>query len=363
MKMITLSVLIVVTICVSTISFAQNFEHKNPYAIFGKTYVLGEKGENGKSATSKVTDAVFVIENTAADSPIARLEHNTRTGIVMFFDRAGKVIGETQLTDAERAWLTPDPKAEKYYPFSPYAYCLNNPLRFIDPYGEDVYMLFYTTDDKMFRAAAETRMQEIQSNKNFNTKTDKVIMIGVSDIGLIGDMVNWAVSSYSDQYGKTAEAGIWSHAGWDGPIGDVTSSGEYGMGGQMSLEGWSNINFNWKNSDANMGFYGCNTGNDTYGGKYIGSFARNISNLDNFNGVNVWGQQTSSYPSNNPFYRSTNMARTLGYGYGIGNTYMVGGNPGQGVQSHWFLPGSYPPANPMNVYQNGRKIRSAFQNR
>lgn len=138
MKMITLSVLIVVTICVSTISFAQNFEHKNPYAIFGKTYVLGEKGENGKSATSKVTDAVFVIENTAADSPIARLEHNTRTGIVMFFDRAGKVIGEKQLTDAERAWLTPDPKAEKYYPFSPYAYCLNNPVKYIDPDGRDV---------------------------------------------------------------------------------------------------------------------------------------------------------------------------------------------------------------------------------
>lgn len=112
-----------------------------------------------------------------------------------------------------------------------------------------------------------------------------------------------------------------------------------------------------------MGFYGCNTGNDTYGGEYVGSFARNISNLDNFNGVNVWGQQTSSYPSNSPFYRSTNMAKTLGYGYGIGNTYMVGGNPGQGAQSHWFLPGSYPSANPMNVYQNGRKIRSAFQNR
>lgn len=49
MKMITLSVLIVVTICVSTISFAQNFEHKNPYTIFGKTYVPGEKGENEKT--------------------------------------------------------------------------------------------------------------------------------------------------------------------------------------------------------------------------------------------------------------------------------------------------------------------------
>jgi hypothetical protein len=32
-------------------------------------------------------------------------------------------------------WKTPDPLAEKYYSISPYAYCANNPLRFIDPYG------------------------------------------------------------------------------------------------------------------------------------------------------------------------------------------------------------------------------------
>ena len=30
----------------------------------------------------------------------------------------------------------PDPLAEKYYSISPYAYCLNNPLRYIDPTGE-----------------------------------------------------------------------------------------------------------------------------------------------------------------------------------------------------------------------------------
>ena len=33
-------------------------------------------------------------------------------------------------------FLTMDPLAEKYYGISPYAYCLNNPVRFIDPTGE-----------------------------------------------------------------------------------------------------------------------------------------------------------------------------------------------------------------------------------
>lgn len=71
----------------------------------------------------------------------------------------------------------------------------------------------------------------------------------------------------------------------------------------------------------------------------------------------------NSGTSFSPYRRETNFARTAGYGYVIGDTYMVGGNRGQGSQSHWFMRGDYPRANPMNVYKNGRLVRSAFQNR
>ena len=53
------------------------------------------------------------------------------------------------------------------------------PLRFIDPTGESVYMLFYTTNnnrngnpeknaDAMFREAALTRKKDIESSKSFS---------------------------------------------------------------------------------------------------------------------------------------------------------------------------------------------------
>lgn len=44
-------------------------------------------------------------------------------------------------------WHVPDPKAEAYTGWSPYNYTLNNPLKYIDPNGEDVYLVIWATHD------------------------------------------------------------------------------------------------------------------------------------------------------------------------------------------------------------------------
>lgn len=38
-------------------------------------------------------------------------------------------------------WLSQDPMAEKYYPFSPYLYCAGNPVNVVDPTGKDIAVL------------------------------------------------------------------------------------------------------------------------------------------------------------------------------------------------------------------------------
>jgi len=46
--------------------------------------------------------------------------------------------GARFLNNALIRWIVPDPKAEKYFQWSPYVYCLNNPVKYIDPDGKQV---------------------------------------------------------------------------------------------------------------------------------------------------------------------------------------------------------------------------------
>jgi RHS repeat-associated protein len=215
-------------------------------------------------------------------------------------------------------FLSLDAYSFKFAYQSPYIFVGNSPIVGIDVNGDSLYVLFYTSGnsrgDDMFKAAALTRQYDIEHSKGFNKNTDKVVLIGVSDVSTIKTEMENAVKQYSGKYGKTAEIGVWSHAGTDGPVGTVPCATDQLSlidVNQMSLDGWSKINFNWS-TNARAGFYGCNTGYDPPGDKK--SFASEISGLQNFKDVSVFGQSTYSYPSQYTNYRDNGGREEGDYG-------------------------------------------------
>ena len=55
--------------------------------------------------------------------------------------------GARQYSSASGRWLAVDPLAEQYYGISPYAFCNNNPVNFVDPDGEKIYFANGSSDN------------------------------------------------------------------------------------------------------------------------------------------------------------------------------------------------------------------------
>ena len=166
-------------------------------------------------------------------------------------------------------WLSVDPLADKYPSMSAFMYCAGNPVNAIDPDGRKVYFLFYNSSDKRFQAAAQTRYNQITSHKNYDSKSDYVYMIPLTDLGLLGDIVATSTKdAQSKGYGLTFEASFFTHGGVDGPSGDLETSGTFNLKDitgnpadklQLSPEGWSQINWNFDPKKSVAAFYGCQT--------------------------------------------------------------------------------------------------------
>jgi hypothetical protein len=233
-------------------------------------------------------------------------------------------------------------------------------MRYVDPTGKSIWLLFYTEGnkrgDEMFKAAAETRKYDIENSTEFDRSKDIVFIQPLRDISQINSLAQSIIDTFSGQYGKTTELSIWSHGGVDGPVGAVPTS-EYAIDEfQMTLEGWGQVDFNWSRN-ANVYFYGCNTGKNTKNGI---AFSSAISLLDNFENVLVHGQPSSAYPSVYTDYRSNNkeMIRAS-FSY---PTYMVGSGH-SGIKGHFFpistkaipMTTSYNGIMTGNTYQPGRR--------
>jgi RHS repeat-associated protein len=63
-------------------------------------------------------------------------------------------------------FTTMDPLAEKYYSISPYAYCLNNPVRNIDPDGREVW-IYYEDEEGKRQQMLYTANMKYEGNNSF----------------------------------------------------------------------------------------------------------------------------------------------------------------------------------------------------
>lgn len=98
----------------------------NPFARLGykaDVYTFGEDKEfHDQAVTVEIGNVVF----------------NTKTREVIGFVEDADTLIEL---NPELQSMSIDPHCEKYYSVTPYAYCMNNPVKYIDPDGKDVAIL------------------------------------------------------------------------------------------------------------------------------------------------------------------------------------------------------------------------------
>ena len=91
-------------------------------------------------------------------------------------------FGARQYSPTLRRWMTPDPLSEKYYGISPYAFCNNNPVNFVDPDGE--FPLFSNIVGGFVSAGVEYGSQVIGNFFSRGFSVDAFTDVDLFDIGV-----------------------------------------------------------------------------------------------------------------------------------------------------------------------------------
>ena len=180
--------------------------------------------------------------------------------------------GARYLDPTGAMWLSVDPVF--HAGTSPYAYCLGNPVKLVDPDGRDedetsngLRIILLLSNAADHEDAALTRQEEIKKSY----PKDKVIFIDDFNLeNLKGNIEKNVEQAKKEGYDVTKEFSVFGHMGKDGPKGyfpeNSTSplhlynrTGDIYDKGQMTLEGWKSIDYNFDPNNSIAAFYGCHS--------------------------------------------------------------------------------------------------------
>ena len=102
-------------------------------------------------------------------------------------------------------WHAVDPMSEKYYSWSPYTYCKNNPVLRIDLDGKDDYVI--SRSGRLFNETPIDKRGK-GSTDNLYLSSDRSISVTVNQ-GLLGEMHSMQAK---EQKGKSGEEILWKYS-------------------------------------------------------------------------------------------------------------------------------------------------------
>ena len=98
-------------------------------------------------------------------------------------------------------WLVQDPLAEKYYPFSAYNYCVNNPVMFVDPDGKD---WFYFSKDGSSKPEWHWREGSTLNTGMKDSNGNDIILSGHSAVVVFNGYLNERLGKGNSLFGEGA---------------------------------------------------------------------------------------------------------------------------------------------------------------
>ena len=154
--------LIITLLAISSFAaYAQN--NNDPYAVFGhKSNITYEK--------KKVSD-YFIIYNSDKTSEIKSMALNFDAELVLFLGDNDTILKRVNIKpEYIMRWLSPDPLADKAPSWSPYRFCNDNPVLYIDPTG--LWEFQYNNDENGNTTNVQLVKQDGDNWKTFKEQTN-----------------------------------------------------------------------------------------------------------------------------------------------------------------------------------------------